>query len=97
MSFKTSVGTFAFPIIYTQPKMFQVGFLFNFNFHSNIRTLNVALRRSTWGLVMAMARITETGWMSYPEVLVMAPYYLGSLAIVALLFFFGGKKKHQEN
>ena len=46
----------------------------------------VAIWMGAWGLITAFARITETGWMSYPEVLVRAPHYLVPMAIVALLF-----------
>jgi hypothetical protein len=57
----------------------------------------VALWMGTWGLVTAFARITETGWMSYPEVLVRAPHYLVPLAIVALLLIERKKVGQQGN
>ncbi len=57
----------------------------------------VAFWMGTWGLVTAMARITETGWMSYPEVLVRAPHYLVPLAVVALLFFVEKKEEYRVN
>ncbi|HSI74678.1 MAG TPA: hypothetical protein VK957_02235 [Lunatimonas sp.] len=58
--------------------------------------LYLALWMGTWGLVTAMARITETGWMSFPEALIRAPHYLVPLAIVALFFLLKDKKGKQE-